>query len=123
VTFDASGNPGALASTIHVTRRGGAVVWIGLPAEDSIPIPVPALIDKEIDLRGVFRYANAHPLAIDLMATGAIDTDLLITHHFPLEQSADALELTASHKPGVIKVLIEPNPETTTNGHTSNPGA
>ena len=111
VAFDASGNAAALADSIQATRPGGTVVWIGLPSQEAVPIPAGTLIDKELDLRGVFRYVNAHPLAIDLMASGALTAGPLITHRFPLEQTADALDLTASREPGVVKVLIEPNPE------------
>jgi L-iditol 2-dehydrogenase len=108
VAFDASGSPGALAGTVGATRRGGRVVWIGLPVEDLIPIPAAMLIDREIELRGVFRYANAHPLAIELIASGRVQTRPLISHRFPLSRAAEAIQLAGSREAGVVKVLVEP---------------
>jgi L-iditol 2-dehydrogenase len=108
VAFDASGSGEALASTIQVARRGGRVVWIGLPGADLVPIPAAMLIDKEIDLRGVFRYANAHTLAIELVASGRVRTRSLISHRLPLSRTAAALELLANRAPDVVKVVVEP---------------
>jgi L-iditol 2-dehydrogenase len=108
VAFDASGSGEALASTIQVARRGGRVVWIGLPGADLVPIPAAMLIDKEIDLRGVFRYANAHTLAIELIASGRVRTRSLISHRLPLSRTAAALELLANRAPDVVKVVVEP---------------
>jgi L-iditol 2-dehydrogenase len=108
VVFDASGSHAALAGTIEVARRGGRVVWIGLPAGDQLPIPAAMLIDKEIELRGVFRYANAHPLAVDLVASGRVRTAPLISHHFALAETAAALDLVARREGGVVKAVISP---------------
>jgi L-iditol 2-dehydrogenase len=108
VAFDASGSGEGLASTIQVAARGGRVVWIGLPGADLVPIPAAMLIDKEIDLRGVFRYANAYPVAIELVASGRVRTRPLISHRLPLGRTADALELLANRDPGVVKVVVEP---------------
>jgi L-iditol 2-dehydrogenase len=108
VAFDASGSHAALAGTIPVTRRGGRVVWIGLPVGDTVPIPAAMLIDKEIEVRGVFRYANAHPLAIELIASGRVVTTPLISHHFALADTAAALELVARRDAGVVKAIIDP---------------
>lgn len=108
VAFDASGSGEALASTIRVTRRGGRVVWIGLPGTELVPIPAAMLIDKELDLRGVFRYASAHQLAIELVASGRVRARPLISHRLPLDRTGAALELLAKHDPGVVKVVVEP---------------
>jgi L-iditol 2-dehydrogenase len=109
VVFDASGNAQALAQTIQLARRGGRVVWIGLPSAETVPLSVASAIDKELDVRGVFRYANAHPLAIRLLAGGQVRAAPLISHRFPLEKSAEALEMVASNVSNVVKVIIEPS--------------
>lgn len=107
--FDASGNAQALVSTVQAARRGGRVVWIGLPVADLVPLPAAMVIDKEVDLFGVFRYANAHPLAIELVASGLVRTHRLISHRLRLVEAGTALQLVAGHEPGVVKVVVEPS--------------
>ncbi len=106
--FDASGSTAGMKATVAAARRGGVAVWVGLPRGDELPIPAATLIDKELELRGVFRYANDHPLAIELVATGRVDVKPLITHRFPLSDAAEALDLVEHQRDGVVKALIEP---------------
>jgi L-iditol 2-dehydrogenase len=108
IAFDVSGHPDAIGATIDAVRRGGRVVWVGLPVADTIPVPVSTIIDKEIELHGVFRYANAHSLAIDLIASGKVRTEFLVSHRFPLAKTADALAMVADRSHGVVKAVIEP---------------
>jgi L-iditol 2-dehydrogenase len=106
--FDASGSPPAMAASVRFARRGGRVVWIGLPPQDEVPMPATVLIDKELELRGVFRYANDYPLAVDLVASGRVETLALVSHTYPLAAAAEALSVAGSRADGVLKVAIEP---------------
>jgi L-iditol 2-dehydrogenase len=106
--FEASGTAAGLAASISLARPGGRVVWIGLPRTDEVPVAVSQIIDKELVACGVFRYANAHGLAIDLIAGGQVQTGSLITHRFPLQRAGDALDVAASRSEGVVKVLVRP---------------
>jgi L-iditol 2-dehydrogenase len=105
IAFDASGDPGAIAATVGVARRGGRAVWVGLPP-GAVPLPVPAVVDKELEVHGVFRYANAHRLAIELLAAGEIRTDALLTHRFELAETGQALDQVAAREGGVVKAVI-----------------
>jgi len=107
VCFDASGHPAAMADAINIVRRGGRVVWIGLPAQDDISVRATAVIDKELELHGCFRYANAHPEAIALIARGSVQADALVSHRFPLERAADALATAEDRTADAMKVVVE----------------
>lgn len=68
---------------------------------------------KEVDIIGIFRYANTYPTGIKLLASGALPSlDNMITHRFQgLDQVRDAFELASKQmdREGnlVLKVLIE----------------
>lgn len=89
---------------------------MGTPIQ-TLPIAAAAL--REVDLVGVWRYANCYPRGLEIMkATGKDDTmpDLknIITHTFKgLESVPDAFEMAArtSDESGavVIKVVVEHN--------------
>lgn len=79
------------------------LVGLGAP-EATIPI-IEASI-REVDIKGIFRYANCYPIALGLVASGAVDLKPLITHRFKLEESVKAFETSHSGAGGAIKVLI-----------------
>ena len=82
---------------------GGVVVLVGLgQALASLPIVNAAI--REIDIRGVFRYANCYPAALSLIATGRIDVKPLITHRFQIGESVQAFEMAESGQ--AIKVMV-----------------
>jgi L-iditol 2-dehydrogenase len=107
VGFDASGHPDAMAGVIAVVRRGGRAIWIGLPAADDISVRASAVIDKELELRGCFRYANAHAEAITLIARGAVEAETLVSHRFPLQRAAQALATAGDRTSDAMKVVVE----------------
>jgi L-iditol 2-dehydrogenase len=69
VVIETSGNPGAIADTVKLVNRGGRIVLVGMPAVDEIPININQIIDDEIDVYGLFRYANTYPAAIQHLAS------------------------------------------------------
>ncbi|NNK96836.1 MAG: alcohol dehydrogenase catalytic domain-containing protein [Desulfobacterales bacterium] len=63
---------------------------------------------REFFVTGAFAYSRKQfKLALDLLASGAIQTDKLNTHMLPLERSVEALE--AMNKGEGLKVLVEPS--------------
>ena len=58
VAFEVSGTAAGLASAIGVVRRGGVVVQVGNLPGGQIPVPANAVMAKEIDLRGSFRFGH-----------------------------------------------------------------
>jgi len=105
VTIECSGAESSIKLAIQGTRAGGVVLLVGLgPAEVKVPIVDAAV--REVDIRGVFRYANCYPLALDLIATGKVDVKPLITHHYKLEETLQAFETSRTGAGGAIKVMI-----------------
>jgi threonine dehydrogenase-like Zn-dependent dehydrogenase len=48
--------------------------------------------------------------AIDLIATRRVDVRPLVTHHFPLDETARAFELASARSDGVVKAIIRISP-------------
>jgi D-xylulose reductase len=106
VVFEASGSPKAYDGIFDLVRPGGCLVLIGMPI-DPVPFDVVAACVKEARIETVFRYANIHARAIELIASGKVDLKPLISGTFPFEESIEAFERAASARPGDVKLQIK----------------
>lgn len=104
VLLECSGHPAAIAAGIGALRPAGRAVLVGM-GPDEVPLPLQQLQNKELLLTGTFRYANTYPAAIAAVARGDIDADSMVTHHFPLEQTAAALTVGRSD-PTALKAVV-----------------
>ena len=109
VAIEAAGHPTTLQNGLASLCRGGKLVIVGLPAQDNIPLNVPEIADKEIDIYGIFRYANTYPRGIDILSSGIADVKPLITGRYSLEQTAQALEEARVNKAKHVKIMVYPN--------------
>ncbi|WP_339319180.1 NAD(P)-dependent alcohol dehydrogenase [Paenibacillus sp. FSL R10-2734] len=109
LVVESSGNAQAMADTIKLVRRGGRIVFVGLPADGVIPMDMGQFIDAEIDAYGVFRYANTYPAAIQALQHSSLEIEKIVTHRFALTDTQEALEVARKEKDTSIKVMIYPN--------------
>jgi L-iditol 2-dehydrogenase len=93
--FDCSGNPAVLAQAMRAARRGGTVAVLGLAGGRSAELPVDPLVLDELNLLGIRSSPNAYPAMIALLASGAIATEPLTTHQYPLRDVAAAFGVLA----------------------------
>jgi L-iditol 2-dehydrogenase len=104
VVIEASGAPPSIQSTTEAVRRGGSIVFVGLPGQDEIPVNVIDIIDNEIDVYGSFRYKNTYQSAVDLLANGTVDVEGIIDFESDLDAVDSAFE--RAMEPDVIKGMI-----------------
>ncbi len=105
VFVDASGVPAAISAGLNALRPGGRAVLVGMGTSVA-PAPLSVIRNRELEVTGVFRYANTWPTARELVASGAVDLDRMVTARFPLAQATAALE--TSSRPDSIKVIVRP---------------
>ncbi|XP_075220676.1 sorbitol dehydrogenase-like isoform X2 [Lycorma delicatula] len=108
ITIDCGGTEATLSLGMEVTEWGGVLVVVGFAAEKVTTALIPALA-REIDLRGVFRYANDYPLAMSMVATGKVNVKQLITHNFNIEQTVDAFDTAHERRGNPVKIMIHCN--------------
>lgn len=106
VLLECSGNAHATMTAIGSLARAGRAVLIGMGG-DKLVLPLSYVQDRELVITGSFRYANTWPTAIDLVASGAVDLDRLVTGHHGLHDVEEALT-AARHDPKVIKAIVRP---------------
>jgi threonine dehydrogenase-like Zn-dependent dehydrogenase len=105
VVFDAVGTDATRRQALDLVAPAGRVVLIGLHAEES-PIPINALIRREINLVGSFAYTpNIFAAALEWLAAGRIVIDPWLLKA-PLAEGGACFERLLG-KPGpVAKILL-----------------
>jgi len=106
--LDCVGSEPTIQQALQVARPGGHVQLVGNPAELMPRFPVFEIINHELTVRGTFRYVNCYPPAIALAASGAVDVKAMVTHHFSLDETPDAMRWVDTNKDKVIKAVIHP---------------
>lgn len=95
--FECTGVPPCVQLGIFATTAGGKLVLVGMgnPVQ-TLPLGAAAL--REVDIIGVFRYANCYPAAVALFASGKLEgvAEALVTHRVPLAEGEKAFRLAAN---------------------------
>jgi L-iditol 2-dehydrogenase len=108
VAMDATGRPEVWEQAVAATGRGGSVLFFGGCAPGtSIQLDTRRVHYEELTLVGAFHHTpDLIRRAVELLETGAVVPDGLLTHRMALEDVPAALALMT--KGDALKVLIEP---------------
>jgi L-iditol 2-dehydrogenase len=107
VLIECSGHPAALVAGIEALRPAGTAVLVGMGPSPTADVPLSLVQNRELWLTGTFRYANTYPTAIELAATGRVDVAALITGHYALDDTQNALR-AGRDDAASIKVMVHP---------------
>ena len=115
VTFECTGKEPCMQTALYATKPGGKVIMVGMGTPIQT-VPLSAAHLREVDLLGIFRYANTYPTGIRLLSgKGGMklpSLDDMVTHKFKgLGNAKQAFELASRTADDdgrlVVKVVIE----------------
>lgn len=106
-----TGAVAAMDLAVAVTRPGGTVVVVGLFGEARVPVDLDTVVTNDLRLIGVNGSPHLWPDTIAAVMSGALVLEPLVSHRFPLERAAEAMELARRAPSGTLKVLITPQRE------------
>ncbi|GAA3806881.1 MULTISPECIES: zinc-dependent alcohol dehydrogenase family protein [Amycolatopsis] len=103
---DCTGAAPAIEAAFDALRRGGRLLVFGVaPAEARVALSPFRIYNDEITVVGSMAVLHSYGAALDLVASGAIDTKALLTDALPLERFPDALDLMRSGAGLKVQVL------------------
>ncbi len=105
--FEAVGIAETLASAVGAVRKGGTVTLVGNLAAQA-PLPLQAVVTRQIRLQGSAASAGEYPRAIELLASGQIDVAPLISAVAPLGEGAAFFKRLHAREPNLMKVVLTP---------------
>jgi len=91
---------------MDLARPGGRVVLVGIPSDDRCAFRHSLGRRKGLTIVFSRRMKHMYPRAIQLVDSGKADVRSLVTHRFPLRNTAEAFALNAGYKDRVVKVMV-----------------
>jgi threonine dehydrogenase-like Zn-dependent dehydrogenase len=104
--FECAGKQQTLDQAVEVLKPGGQLVIVGIPALDRVSLNIHTLRRKEIEVRNVRRQNHCTAPAVEMISSGTINVDPLVTHHFSLAETKEAFDLVDGYRDGVVKAII-----------------
>jgi len=105
-SFEAVGIAPTLVQSLQVLKKGATAILVGIFEEPAVNIPANLFVQREITLTGSQGYCWDFPRAIELVESGKVQLQPLITHSLPLESLQQAFDLLSDPENAAIKVLI-----------------
>lgn len=107
VVIDATGAQSCIQTGVHLCKKGGMYVQAGM-GKENVVFPITTACIRDLTIRGSIRYtAGVYPQAVDLVASGKVQPQKLITHRFKFEEAEEAFETVRRGGEDVLKVMIE----------------
>jgi L-iditol 2-dehydrogenase len=106
LVFECCGQQTAVDEALRLLKPGGTLVLVGIPTVERLTFDIAVARRKEITIRNVRRQNECAAAAVDLIERGDVPMQQLQTHTFPFARSAEAFDLVAHYRDGVIKAMI-----------------
>ena len=111
VVVDASGSTFLMEKALDFVRKGGTVLWFGVPKRDAkLQLPAFPIFEKGLFLLSSYTSVRNSIQAVRLLENGKIDVAPLVSHQLPLEDFVKGVETIEKGIDGVLKVVILPEP-------------
>jgi threonine dehydrogenase-like Zn-dependent dehydrogenase len=99
-----------LREAILACRKGGTVFVLGVFAGLVDHVPMGALMNKGLTLRGAQQHGERYiPMLLDRIASGELKTAHLATHPMPLEQGPRGYDLFKNKKENCLRAVFRPD--------------
>ena len=96
-----------IRTAIACTRKGGAVTLVG-NFSPSIDLPLQEVVTRQLRLQGSCASAGEYPKCIELLASGAIQVDPLISAVAPLAEGPLWFDRLYRREGNLMKVILRP---------------
>lgn len=107
VVIECVGRLAVTRQAFDAAKRGATVLLFSVPQPDAIfGLDLMEVFQKELSIRGSFINPDTHLRAVQLINSGKILLDPIITHRFPLDQVEAAIGMQMSNES--LKVLVTP---------------
>ena len=106
IVIDAVGVQETLFQTTQFVKPGGNIVLVGMSPESILKYEIGKILNKELTIRGIFRYANLYKKGIELIKNEKVNFEKLITHRYKFEELTEAFDYLSENQDKYLKPMI-----------------
>lgn len=107
LVIETSGNEISAGQAVEMTKKGANIVLVGYSRNNYMNLPISLALDKEVSFKTIFRYRHIYPMAIEALASGAVNLKPIITNVFPLSDIQNAMDQSLKNKQNIVKSVIK----------------
>ncbi|QDT59548.1 Sorbitol dehydrogenase [Stieleria bergensis] len=107
VALEVVGATVTIETAIESVRKGGSITLVGNLAP-RVEVPLQAIVTRELSVFGTCASKGEYPACIDLIASGAIKVEPLITATATLDEGPEWFSRLYAGEPGAMKVILQP---------------
>ena len=107
VTFEAVGYAQTFLDGVSITKTGGHLVAVG-NLEKAAEFNLQELVARELTFTGSYASSGEFRDCIDLVASGKINVEPLISDVLPLKDGPGAFERLLKAEENLLKIVLEP---------------
>lgn len=110
VVLEAVGADATIDLAMKVAARGARVSIVGVSQSSAFPTHLQLAQFNELEIAiGLCSVQRELPELLNLTTAGRLHPEVVVTHHLPLSQGAEAYELFHARGGGVGKVVLDPS--------------
>jgi len=107
VAFEAVGITETVSLCINSLRKGGTAVLVGNLTPE-VTVPLQKIVTSQFSLLGSCAINGEYEAVLDLMASGKVNVEKMISATAPLSQGAQWFNRLYKKEPGLNKVILVP---------------
>lgn len=107
ITFEAVGFGETFRNAVSATKTGGHIVVVG-NLEKNIEFDLQELVSRELTFTGSYASSGEFRDTIELVASGKINVEPLISDIMPLKEGAQAFDRLLKAEEDLLKIILEP---------------
>jgi len=107
VTFEAVGFSETFHQAISATKTGGTLVAVGNLTKE-MTFNLQELVSRELTFTGSYASAGEFKTCIDLIASGKINVEPLVSEVLPLAEGPSAFERLLKAEENLLKIVLQP---------------
>lgn len=104
--FECSGGPGTIAHACRACASGGTIVLVGMHREELSDLPSFDVIARELQIRGVFRYANTYPAALQFLSREQDRLQPFLSSYIGMDDVAKHFADAATGQAEALKTIV-----------------
>jgi L-iditol 2-dehydrogenase len=109
IAFEVVGATAPAKTAVECLRKGGSLTLVG-NLSPAVELPLQTIVAREISLYGSCASRGEYPACLDMIASGRVSVEPLISAVAPLSEGAEWFARLYGKEPGLMKVILKPQP-------------